>query len=386
MTLKTLYKLTSTGKVQTWNIEAYGSDAIAYLKTTYGLLDGKKQVATEVISEGKNLDKANATTALTQAYAEAQQQWEKKVKKGYVQNIEDAEEKKIDTNFITGGVDPMLAHSYDKQGHKIKYPAYMQPKLDGHRCIAIIQEDKCTLWSRTRKPITGVPHIAAQLLEAFGPVAATMPTGAIILDGELYNHDYREKFEELTSFIRQETPKPGHEIVQYWVYDYIVDGLDNAQRMEILSTLAGYRAENGLAYSVQFLDTTEVKDEEEMTAVFGVYVDAGFEGGMMRNVAGLYKGKRSYDLQKVKLMQDAEYEIVDITSGKGKMAGKAMFHCVTPEGKEFRVKMKGALDDLVKYLEHKDEYIHKYLTVQYQKLSAEGVPIFPVGLRIREDV
>ncbi len=364
----------------------------AMIVTHYGLLDGKKQKAEEVISEGKNIGKANETSPYEQAVAEAQSQWEKKSKKGYVQNIEDAQEKKIDTNFITGGVDPMLAHSYDKQGHKIKYPAYVQPKLDGHRCVAIIEDGKCTLWSRTRKPITGVPHIAKQLEEAFGPLARTMPTGQIVLDGELYNHDYREKFEELTSFIRQETPKPGHEVVQYWVYDYIVPEvkgighLNMGQRMTLMQDLAAWKNENGLAYNVLFVDTQEVKDQDELITVFGVYVDQGFEGAMVRNIDGFYKGKRSYDLQKVKLMQDAEYEIVDITEGRGKMAGKAMFHCVTSDGKEFRVKMKGALDDLVKYLDNRNEYIGRFLTVQYQKLSAEGMPIFPVGLRIREDV
>ena len=35
----------------------------------------------------------------------------------------------------------------------------------------------------------------------------------IVLDGELYNHDYRDKFEELTSFIRDAKVKPGAEVV-----------------------------------------------------------------------------------------------------------------------------------------------------------------------------
>lgn len=375
-TLPTLYKLTSTGKVQMWEIYA---DRIpsggAMILTHYGLVGGKVQKAEEVISEGKNLGKANETSPYEQAVAEAQSQWEKKVKKGYVQNIEDAAEKRVDTNFITGGVDPMLAHSYDKQGHKIKYPAYVQPKLDGHRCIAIIQDGKCTLWSRTRKPITGVPHIARQLEEHLGH-----RTDTIILDGELYNHDYREKFEELTSYIRQETPKPGHDVVQYWVYDVVTEGSFANRALQLADLgLAGTK-------SVHEVPTAIADDAEQMVDIFGVYVEAGFEGLMARNSDGLYKGKRSYDLQKVKLMQDAEFEIADVVSGKGKMADKAIFRCVTEDGQEFGVKMKGALDDLIKYLENKDEYIGQFLTVQYQKLSATGVPIFPVGLRVREDV
>ncbi len=381
MKLPTLYKLTSTGKIQMWEIEVRAQGPQSQwplIVTTYGQVDGKQQMASEVIREGKNIGKANETTPFEQAQAEAKSQWEQKVKKGYVQNIEDAQEKKIDTNFITGGVDPMLAQSYDKHGKKIKYPAYVQPKLDGHRCIAIIQDGKCTLWSRTRKPITGVPHIAAQLEKLF-------PASTIILDGELYHHDYREKFEELTSFIRQVTPKPGHEIVQYWVYDVVDLNANFKTRNFVLEGAQDHITERSID-KIVIVPTFDVSDEEDMVGLFGAFTDNGYEGLMVRNTDGLYKGKRSYDLQKVKLMQDAEYEIVDVVSGKGKMAELAIFRCVTEDGQEFGVKMKGALEDLRIYLEDKENYIGRDLTVQYQKLSAEGVPIFPVGLRIREDV
>jgi len=398
--LPTLYKLTSTGKVQTWTIgtggvidSRYNPEGTGRIETIYGLLGtDSPQQAVEYITEGKNQGKSNETTAKQQAALEAQSQWEKKVKKGYVQNIEDAQDKKIDTNFITGGVEPMLAQSYDKHASKISYPAFVQPKLDGHRCIAIIDVEGCTLWSRTRKPITGVPHIAKQLSEAYSQLAATMPTGQIVLDGELYNHDYREKFEELTSFIRSATPKPGHTVVQYWVYDYVVGdtpgigALDFSQRSALIEALKNWKEEKDYAPNIVFVDTAEVDDEEAMIAVFGTYLSYGFEGLMIRNARGIYKNKRSYDLQKVKVMADAEFEVIDVTEGRGKMAGLAMFHCLTPEGKEFRVKMVGALDSLAHYYDNKSDYIGRQLTVKFQNLSAEGIPRFPIALRFREDV
>jgi DNA ligase-1 len=380
MRLPTLYKLTSTGKIQTWKIDVspiLNDDwERGLILTTYGLLDGKTQTASEVVSEGKNIGKANETTPYEQAEAEAQSQWEKKIKKGYVQNIEDAQGKKIDTNFITGGIEPMLAQSYDKHSAKIKYPAYVQPKLDGHRCIAIIQDGKCTLWSRTRKPITGVPHIARELERILGNVP-----GIFVFDGELYNHDYREKFEELTSYIRQVTPKPGHEVVQYVIYDLVNDAPYSERRIQ----LEDYALQlNGTHLAV--LPAFPVDDEEAMITLFGVFLEQGYEGLMVRNSAGIYKNKRSYDLQKVKVMADAEFEVTDVTEGRGKMAGKAMFHCKTADGGEFRVKMVGALDSLNHYLDHKEDYIGKMLTVKYQNLSAEGIPRFPIALRFRSEL
>lgn len=151
-TLPTLFKKTSAGADQEWSI---GTEANVIV-TRFGQVGGKIQEARDEVKEGKNVGKANATTAIQQAEAEAQSQWEKKLKKAYVQSLDDARAGKIDA-VIEGGVFPMLAHRYDEQGHKIVFPAYVQPKFDGHRCIAVIEDFKATLWSRTRKPITGLP-------------------------------------------------------------------------------------------------------------------------------------------------------------------------------------------------------------------------------------
>lgn len=392
MNFPTLYQKASTGKIKFWEITAEYAGVLGatHIVTTWGLVDGKRQSTVEVITEGKNIGKSNETNHRQQAEAEARSRWEKKVKKGYVESLEDAEQGKIDTNMITGGIEPMLAHSFDKQGHKIKFPAFVQPKLDGHRCIAIAQDGKVTLWSRTRKRINSMPHIVVQLEKL-----AREARIDFVLDGELYNHDYREKFEELTSLIRQEKPALGHEVVEYWVYDVLKVSLAEGdvvtqdapfeRRNEALTHI-----DNGtIAFDldkVKIVETEWVDNAEEMIEMFGYLVNDGYEGLMVRNADSPYKNKRSYDLQKVKMMADAEYEIIDITEGRGKMAGRAMFHCVTPDGKEFRVKMQGALDDLVKYFEHKDDYIGKQLTVKYQNLSADGIPRFPIGLRVREDV
>jgi DNA ligase 1 len=367
MNFPTLYKLTSTGKVQLWYIRTIDN----FIYTTFGLLDGKQQTAIEEIKDGKNVGKVNETTPIQQAELEAQAQWEKKKKnKGYVESIEAAKAGERDAS-VAGGIDPMLAHKYEDQSHKIKWPAYVQPKLDGHRCIAIIQNGKATLWSRQRKPILSMPHIVAALEQEF-------PTEDIILDGELYNHDYREKFEELTSLIRKQKPAPGHEVVQYWVYDIVSsDPFENRSAM-------GFHFLGSNA--VVPVPTTLVKDEAEMIAVFGAYVAEGYEGAMVRNAASLYKNGRSYDLQKVKVFQDAEFEIVDVVPGKGKMGDKGVFVCVTEEGKEFKAKMVGSLDNLRKYLDNKEDYIGKQLTVKFQKWSADKVPVFGVAMRIREDL
>lgn len=378
-TFPTLYKLTSTGAVQQWKIwvDWVGNNPAIF--TEYGQKDGKQQLAEDLITEGKNIGKVNETTPLEQAEAEAQSQWEKKLKKSYVQSLEDAEQKKIDTNFITGGADPMLAHTYDKQGHKISFPCFVQPKLDGHRCIAIIQDGECTLWSRTRKKITGVPHINRELERN------NSPWGTIVLDGELYRHDI--PFQQLAGYIRSETPKPGSDIVEYWVYDVVteepfVERLERLNRLEKSPPYQGDPERN----RVVVLPTFEAEDKEDLMTKFGVFLDNGYEGAMARNKKGRYVGKRSYDLQKIKEFEDAEFKIVDVEEGRGKMAGCAIFVCETEKGERFNAKMVGSLDNLAILYKKRQTLIGKQVTVKFFGWSEDGIPRFPVAMRLREDV
>lgn len=371
MKLPTLYKKTSTGAIQQWSVEVEGSTIIA----TYGQQGGKLQVARDTIAEGKNIGKSNETSAERQAELEARAQWQKKMKKGYVQDVALASAGGVDEEFISGGVSPMLAQSFAKHGHKIVFPAFAQPKLDGHRCIAMRVDGTWTLWSRTRKPITGVPHIIAAL-DASGVNAD------ITLDGELYNHDYRDRFEELTSFIKRPEPKPGHEVVQYHVYDAVIAAPFH-QRLVIPADVAA-RADSDAIVAVE---TKLVADEDEAMEAFGDFIEQGYEGAMLRNSKSPYVEKRSYDLQKMKEFDDAEFEIVGVEEGRGKMAGKGIFVCRTEAGDEFRTKQKGSLDDLAIYLQDPGRWIGKMLTVQFQGYTNDSnVPRFPIGLRVREDV
>ena len=196
--MKTLYKKTSSGKVQLWEnkVKALGDGTYAIV-TTHGEVNGKLQTEQDVIKAGKNIGKANETSVRDQAIAEAQAKYEKQMKKGYVESLEDAQAGKVDKTVITGGAFPMLAQSYAKHADKIAWPCYVQKKLDGCRCIAVIKNGKATLWTRTRKPINSMPHIIAALEHNFRGHTVT-------LDGELYAHSFHNNFEglmkEISSF------------------------------------------------------------------------------------------------------------------------------------------------------------------------------------------
>lgn len=377
MNYPALYKKTSTGAIQQWKIctvpQHISSGEASMIVTEHGQVDGKIQTTQDLIDEGKNLGKKNATNAYQQADAEALAKWEKQKKKGYVESIEAAQAGELD-ELIEGGIVPMLAHSFKKDGHKIKYPAYVQPKLDGIRCIAILKDGKCTLWSRTRKQITSMPHIVAEIEKHW--------KADIVLDGELYNHEFKKDFEKIVSAVRKEEAEEGYLNVQYHVYD-IANGDPFKIRMDRLFKCFNV-GNPSLQYVKWVLTTTTAEDE--VLHHFEIFKEQGYEGAMLRNPDSLYVNKRSYDLQKVKEFDDGEFDILGVEEGRGKLQGHAgAFLCRTTDGKTFLAKMSGDTDRLRDYFLNHRLWEGKRLTVQYQGLTgANGVPRFPVGVAIRD--
>ena len=379
----TLYKKTSTGAVQFWEIACYAEsgnngNTIGAIYTRYGQLNtSSPQETKDVISEGKNIGKINETTAYEQAEAETLAKWQKQLKKGYVESIEAAQAGEVN-DIIEGGVVPMLAHKFSQHGHKIKYPAWAQPKLDGIRCIAIVENGKCTLWSRTRKPITSMPHIVAEI-ESIGFLQKT------VLDGELYNHKLKSDFEKIVSTVRKENPEEGYLNVQYHIYDAVQDQDFNGRTMFLKSLFGIHEESHGEFKYLKCVQTIEISNEEELMDAFGLFCSQGYEGAMVRNGQGPYVNKRSYDLLKVKEFLDDEFDIIGIEEGRGKLAGHVgSFVCKTADGKEFLAKMKGETQKLREYFEDHSLWQNKKLTVQYQGLTSYNIPRFPVGVAIRD--
>jgi DNA ligase-1 len=393
--LATLYKKTNTGAIQYWKISSYPVDAQQFgeIRIEYGQVGtDSPQVQLDVVIKGKNPGKKNATTPLQQAEAEAFARWEKQKKKGYVDSQEKAQNDELD-ELIEGGEEPMLAEAYmdviydqrpgfenspptfllTKEAKKIKFPVFTQPKLDGIRCIAIIKGGVVTLWSRTRKPINSVPHIVQELEAAF-------ENQDIILDGELYNHDMKSDFEKIVSLVRQEEPGEGHEVVQYHVYDTINEDPYKNRYAKLHRLFNAFEF-----YGIKQVPSDVARSAEDVMTNFEKYIKEGYEGAMLRNVESPYVNKRSMDLQKMKPFIDDDFEITAATSGRGKMAGLAVFTCKAKNGTTFEVKLKGELESLRKYLEDESLWRGKKLTVRYFGLTnKEKVPRFPVGIAVRD--
>ena len=373
------------GKTKMWKIVVVERDTKGVIQTTFGYVDGKKQVNEKVISEGKNLGKKNETTPLQQAIQEARTAWIKKKESGYAP-LQDEEKKEEEAGQEAGreagqeeggrgkGIDdtvptPMLAHDYNKRGKNMKFPCYVQRKYDGTRCVAIPGKG---LFSRNRKGYPHLSHIVDEINQ--------LPPG-YVLDGELYSDTLT--FQEIVGIVKRETLQKGDAEkqlqIQYHVYD-IINDKPYHERLSMLQTMFGAHPFRHIIP----VKTDVCDSQEKMKELHDQYVAEGYEGIMLRNKNGPYKQVRSPDLQKYKCFEDAEYEVVDYKEGEGQEAGCVIWVCKTDEGKVFHCRPRGTREDRALQFQHGADFVGKKLTVRYQELTDTKLPRFPVGIAFRD--
>ena len=262
-------------------------------------------------------------------------------------------------------IKPMLAHKYNPD--KADYPAYIQPKLDGVRCLFTAKG----AFSRTGKQFMNLRHIEV-LLEAF---FAANPNA--VLDGELYNHELKDDFEKIISLVRKTKPTNEHrqeaaELVQYHVYD--VPSITIAGYSSRLSYLNS-QVYSKVTWPVMHVKTKVVLDYDEAFKQHKKYLKLGYEGSIYRSMNGKYKGTRSWDLMKFKDFNDDEAVIVGYEIGKGKRQGTlGKFIMQDDEGVEFGCPPgKGySYKDLAGMLDNINDYIGQRATFTYFQRTQAG--------------
>ena len=220
----------------------------------------------------------------------------------------------------------MLAHKYDNKRVDWSKPVYIQPKLDGVRCLFT----KDGAYSRTGKEFMNVVHIRTRLLPFFNQHPD------VVLDGELYNHELKHDFEKIISLVRKQKPTAddrleARDFVQFHVYDYF-DGViydSYKTRMQMLVTSEIYNRH------IKYVPAKLVDSFNYARDLHATFLSEGYEGSIIR-LDGLYKHGRSYDLMKFKDFSDAEATIIGYEEGKGKRTNTVgKFLMIDDEGVEF---------------------------------------------------
>lgn len=352
----TIFKKDSAGKVRTWQYEVEG----AQWRTHAGIEGGKVVTSGWTTSTPKS-----RPTAEEQAQFEAEAEEAKKLDRLYRRSVEEL-----------GGEDmmfaPMLANKWKAKPGLIEKGIFMQPKLDGIRCIAKADG----LFSREGQPILGMRHIE----EALKPWFEDWPH--VILDGELYNHEYRDDFEAITSAVStSKTTHPDAGKIEYHIYDLYDPNNPHttfqhrSQWVEL--DFGDAEIEHCVAVTTLHIDTLEGFNE-----TVDAHAELGYEGSMARLDTPYQRGKRSSDLLKIKVFMDTEFEINSILNGNGNWAGygkKLTFRM--PDGRICGAGVKGKRPFLKKLLEEADQWPGKTVTIKHFGYTKDGFPRFPVAIK-----
>jgi len=353
--MKKLYKKDSKGKIRIWTIETDKQQLIE----KSGIKDGNlvEHIKT---CKGKNIGKSNETTPEEQAKLELESRYKSKLDEGYFKTVKEAQNNQV--------LLPMLAKSYEDYKAKIDWNnCFIQPKLDGMRCLAQISVNgDVKLISRDGKTIENMDHIIQEL--------STIKKD-IILDGELYAHGL--SFQENMKLIKKYRPGETEQII-YNIYD-------------IVSDYSFTNRFNNTTFDILFnknyifiVDTYQIISEEELKQYHAKFLQEGYEGSIIRWGDAPYKiDGRSENLLKYKDFQDIAAKIIDIEPAE--QQSQWGVPVLEYNNKTFRAGTKMSHADREDLLNNKDQYIGKMGNIRFFEYTDDGIPRFPVMVGIHGD-
>ena len=277
---------------------------------------------------------------------------------------------------------PMLAYPVSDKPIDYSKPTFIQPKLDGVRCV--IQNEKregyevVTAYSRTGKEWKNINHILGQLRPFFDK----FPN--VILDGELYNHDLKDDFNKIISLVRKTKPTDedrleASEMTQFHCYDIIDETLPFDQRIEFVNQSLML-----IGSSIHTVDTIMVVGEDGAQEIHKSNLKKGYEGSIVRT-NDTYACKRSHNLRKFKDFHDDEAMILDWVEGKGKRIGTiGKFMAQDSEGNIFGMPVMDKFQYLQDNFEEMKTWLGKTATFTYFERTKANSYRHPLFKAIRD--
>jgi len=273
--------------------------------------------------------------------------------------------------------DIMLCHPFEEKrlNKWNQWPVIVQPKLDGVRCRALFSADGVTLLSSEKNEFTSVPHIQGELHNLL------LPANTYETDGELYVHGM--EFEEIDSMVsRTVNLHPRFQEMEYHIFDVVNECMQGQRITQTKDLIHNHikPVEYKIAHSMQ-----------EIMHWYHYYLDLDYEGIIVRHIFWLYERKRSGGIMKFKPKKVDNYKIIGCEEAIDKHGNPkgtlGAFVCTGRDGHEFSVGA-GCLTHAERQAIWIDrqQYLGMVCVVQYQNITAYGVPRFGLAFSKPEDV
>jgi DNA ligase-1 len=264
-----------------------------------------------------------------------------------------------------------LADKYEPKLVNWKDGWYVSRKIDGARCVAIVDSNgNTTFYSRTGKEFDTLGIVS-------GGIKALGITD-VVFDGELclVDEDGNEDFQGVMKQLKKKDhtiPNPSFKIFDMITHDefYSKKGEKNRPYSVRYNNLREVMRNNTCA-CLSVLGQELIKDDDHFAEWTGKAKEYGWEGLMLR-ADEAYKGKRSKDLLKFKSFFDDEYEVIDVEMGPfryvkdGAECEETMLSCVMISHKGYTVRVGSgfAIDQRQEFYQNPKQILGKIITVQY---------------------
>jgi DNA ligase-1 len=285
-----------------------------------------------------------------------------------------------------------LAEKYTPEIMNLNEDWYASHKLDGCRCVCVVDDSGVVSISRQGKIFTTLGLVEDAI--------KNLNIKNVVFDGEicLLDENGKESFQGIMKLIR----KKDHVIQNpvYKIFDLLTTGefynkkseRKLSDRLEFLKSVI--KEDSNPCLTV--LEQIKIKNNEHFEELTKKATDSGWEGLILRKDTG-YAGKRSKDLLKYKNFFDAEYVVEDLEFGpfryvfENKEKEEIMLSCATIKHKDnvVRVGSGFTIDQRKHYYKNPQDLLGKTINVQYfeETFNQEGgISLrFPVVKHIYEN-
>ena len=244
----------------------------------------------------------------------------------------------------------MLAHDGAKHEKKIAGKKILQKKLDGVRCLTVVDFESRTvvMYTRNGKELVNFPHITAYLETQLDNFARSY-----VIDGEIMSNSFQEL---MTQVHRKDNVEASDAVLN--IFDIIplaefkegVSSMGQRRRLNFIKTNFNKIIEDsGCMLLVPWIevDLETMVGKVEFQDFNKQMVEAGYEGIMIKDVDAPYECKRSSSWLKQKPFIEVSLAVVAIEEGTGKNVGKlGAFICEgEDDGKKIRVNVGSGFTD-----------------------------------------
>jgi ATP-dependent DNA ligase len=277
----------------------------------------------------------------------------------------------------------MALQTYSKMKHKLIYPCYIQPKLDGIRLSANKIGNDIIMLSRRHKQLFGFQNIMNELQTLFSFKSIVNINPDLFTDGELYKHGMQ--LQNISSIVRQEEEIEDKNQLSYHIFDCFSPSQPDLTFEDRYKILKYVFDNNNFKYLV-LVETILINSEQDGDHIYKNMINKKYEGVVYKNKNSVYdfsfdKEKRSANYLKRKKTFENEFKVVDFAEGdKGKGVGSIIFILETADGKRFRSTPKMTLEE--RSILYKDSLINfdkkykgKFATIRYDNVSNDNIPL-----------